>query len=331
MPEQWLKRLEPFALLDRDALSTLARHCRVVRLAAGRRIVRAQQRRDAAHEGARSRRDEWLCYLIEGRVRLERVAARTQSVVSARDEAARRPLFDDAGCVAALTLEPCRVLWVDAAPVAFLLDPRGAAARMDARLHGYRVRWLADDPRPAGWAERFLARGLATAEPGLLSDLFSALRAFSFEDREAVIEEGTLGDEFFIVAAGRVEVRSRSGARALLDEGAGFGEDAILCGGARNASVRMIGRGRLMRLAADDFRALLLPASVRWRAAHAIDGEMRIVDLDAPSNRGADPRARLASAPRGATFAIAGGSRAARTRWTWLAVRAGHEAVAIED
>ena len=327
MVEQWLKRLEPFVALDRDALTTLARHSRVVRIAAGRRIRNRQvlQRRIDARAGDGGRADDRLCYLIDGRVRLEVPADRSQRIVNAHDDVARRPLFARGGADAsAVTLEACRVLWVDADPVAFLFD--------DARLQlGISVRWLPDDSSPTGWAERFVSRGLVTSEPALLARLFAALRRSAFEDRQAVIEEGAPGDEFFVVAQGRVEIRSRAGVHTVLEEGAGFGEDAIFHGGPRNATARMLGGGRLMRLDATSFRTLLLPAAVHWRERDMIDPDIPIIDLDASRIRHADPRALFARMTRDARCAIAGGTHNARAHWTWLAVRAGLDTVAIED
>jgi rhodanese-related sulfurtransferase len=79
---------------------------------------------------------------------------------------------------------------------------------------------------------------------------------------EDVIAQGDRGDYFYVIESGRAEVwRSEAGRSpaklATLGPGASFGEEALLKGEPRNATVRMAEGGRVLKLARTDFDRLL--------------------------------------------------------------------------
>lgn len=79
---------------------------------------------------------------------------------------------------------------------------------------------------------------------------------------EIVIREGDIGDSFFTIDEGEVEVfiTSASGAKRVvnrLHEGEFFGEIALLSGGRRTASVQAVGDLRVHMLRKDRFREVL--------------------------------------------------------------------------
>lgn len=74
---------------------------------------------------------------------------------------------------------------------------------------------------------------------------------------EDVIVEGDPGDFFYVLESGQAEVVQHGRSVARLGPGASFGEEALLHDGARNATVRMITEGRLLRLSQSDFDRLL--------------------------------------------------------------------------
>jgi len=85
---------------------------------------------------------------------------------------------------------------------------------------------------------------------------------------EVVIEQGGRGRECYLVKHGsaRIECRERSDApRELAVKGPGelLGEEALITGDTRNASVVMREDGVLLRLAAEDFSSLILPCLQR--------------------------------------------------------------------
>ncbi|HSW14831.1 MAG TPA: cyclic nucleotide-binding domain-containing protein [Solimonas sp.] len=119
----------------------------------------------------------------------------------------------------------------------------------------------------AAWREAFLrARGYARIGRDRLDQLFRLMEPVTLPAGAVFIREGEMADYFYVVAEGFCEVT-----RCLQDlpepmrvaqygPGASLGEDALLSDNPRNASVRMLTDGRLMRLSAEAFRSLLKPA-----------------------------------------------------------------------
>lgn len=72
----------------------------------------------------------------------------------------------------------------------------------------------------------------------------------SFEDGEIIVVEGEHGREMFVIQEGRVEVTKRVDGRderlAVLGRGEFFGEMSLLEGLPRHATVRALGRVRLL-------------------------------------------------------------------------------------
>src|SRR5262245_39721989 len=110
--------------------------------------------------------------------------------------------------------------------------------------------------------------GLITAEPfkplsiEALCRCAEAMMPQDVAPGEAVIKQGDRGDFFYVIASGRAEVlRSDAGTApvqlAVLGPGAGFGEEALLKGEPRNATVRMPDGGRVLKLAKADFDRFL--------------------------------------------------------------------------
>jgi len=302
-----LRQLDPFTHLDRDALATVARHCRRVRLAAGRGV--------ATGDGGAST----FAYLLKGALQLEG-AGPTRRLRANRAESSS-PLPDRTTGIVATTLEPCEILYVDVTQVAFLLGRPS--------LDGFEVRTLDDAIASADWSERFLRRGFASGPPRLLHRTFAALEPFEVDRQVRVLEEGEAGDAYFIVASGRVEIRRRDGFCAQLEPGDAFGEEALLGRGYRCASATMLEAGRLMRLPAAVFRDALLPAAMKFLPAPACDPGGLVVDLDLPFWRARDARVWLASvraaALRSRSLTVLGGQDLERLRFAFLAARAGFE------
>lgn len=100
-----------------------------------------------------------------------------------------------------------------------------------------------------------------------LVTLFLHLTSVKVHDGETVIRQGEAGDCYYIIRRGRAAVwRAFEGNAAVkvaeLGVGDGFGEEALLSGEPRNATVVMLGEGQLMRLSMTDFCTLLEPSMV---------------------------------------------------------------------
>ncbi len=77
-----------------------------------------------------------------------------------------------------------------------------------------------------------------------------------------VVREGEPGDAYFLVESGRADVLAGGVAVAVLGPGSTFGEEALLTGAPRNATVAMRDAGRLWRLSKTDFEESVRAALV---------------------------------------------------------------------
>ncbi|MDX2159167.1 MAG: cyclic nucleotide-binding domain-containing protein [Hyphomicrobiaceae bacterium] len=88
------------------------------------------------------------------------------------------------------------------------------------------------------------------------------MQSWTVSAGEDVIVEGQAGDFFYVLESGQAEVVRRGIPVARLATGASFGEEALLQEVSRNATVRMVTDGRLLRLGKTDFDLLLKPELV---------------------------------------------------------------------
>lgn len=99
--------------------------------------------------------------------------------------------------------------------------------------------------------------------PSNILEIFKRLRAQRHRAGEAIIRQGEQADCCYIIKQGVCEVAVEMGEEsqptplAMLEEGQWFGEEALLSGKPRNATVTMATDGVLMRLDRQDFDALL--------------------------------------------------------------------------
>ncbi|MDE2143338.1 MAG: cyclic nucleotide-binding domain-containing protein [Elusimicrobia bacterium] len=97
---------------------------------------------------------------------------------------------------------------------------------------------------------------------GQLEKVLPHVMLGSYAAGETVFRRGDAGDAFYIVYAGKVEIRLKrmlflSKTVASLGEGAFFGEGALLSQETRNASVVCVEPTRLFTLLAADFQFIL--------------------------------------------------------------------------
>ena len=106
--------------------------------------------------------------------------------------------------------------------------------------------------------------------PANIQAVFLRMQRVEHKAGNVVIRQGDEGDYFYVVVKGRCAVTretplSKEGIRlAELGMGDTFGEEALIADAKRNASVRMLEDGTLMRLAKEDFRKLLNEPMLDW-------------------------------------------------------------------
>jgi CRP-like cAMP-binding protein len=301
MKASQLSRFAPFKDLDWEALATVAQHARLLRLPAGRRLGQA----------GRPARGHY--FLLQGTVR-----GADGRTLSHHDERARLPLISDGDITTQIaTTGPAVVVWADLAPVAFLLHPEAL---------GYRVGDLAslggDD-----WLRTFLGDGvIAQLSPLELQALLRGFEPIDVGQAEEIVGCGEPGDAFYVISRGGVEISVAGGDVVELGVGGYFGEDALLTGGRRNASVRANEPSRLMALTRERFWSLVGDRVVRW--VDEMDADR--MPLNLAGIEAHRMRECCARAEPGNRYLVCGGSRGARALAVFLLARRGFDAVALD-
>lgn len=126
------------------------------------------------------------------------------------------------------------------------------------------------------------------------------MQTWTYAAGEDVVVEGQQGDYFYVIESGQAEVVRRGSPVARLGAGASFGEEALLQEVPRNATVRMVTDGRLLRLAKTQFDRFLGAELVSVLAAAEAErmirgGHVEVVDCrtEAEWELWRLPRARL--------------------------------------
>lgn len=106
--------------------------------------------------------------------------------------------------------------------------------------------------------------------PSNINALFARFEPVEVKASQVIIRQGDPGDFYYIIKSGKASVSRKAGKEAKvavvgqLGEGDGFGEEALLSGAPRNATVVMTTGGVLMRLARKDFDELMREPLVKW-------------------------------------------------------------------
>lgn len=204
--------------------------------------------------------DQWLYYLLAGQVSLV-------------DEG-RAPMTIEAGSedgrYALARLKPRHYTGVANSPAKVLRVEESVLDRfvtMD-QATGFEVtEFEGDDPE---WMFTVLTLPAFQKLPPVNTNaMFGRFKRIEVKAGDVVIQQGGPGDNYYLIREGKAEV-SRIGAGgkvevlATLVKGDGFGEEALISGMPRNATVTMRSDGVLMSMAQHDFNELLKAPMVKW-------------------------------------------------------------------
>jgi CRP-like cAMP-binding protein len=92
--------------------------------------------------------------------------------------------------------------------------------------------------------------------PANIKRLLERMESLPVKQGDVVIEQGSEGDYYYVLTDGKARV-TRTVQLAELGPGASFGEEALVSGGTRNASITMTSDGVVMRLSKQHFNELL--------------------------------------------------------------------------
>ena len=99
--------------------------------------------------------------------------------------------------------------------------------------------------------------------PANIQAIFTSLEDIKVNASDAIIKQGDPGDYFYIIKSGRCMVTRKMPGQtkeiklAELEDGASFGEEALISDAERNATVVMLTEGTLSRLSKENFLTLL--------------------------------------------------------------------------
>ena len=242
--------LEPISSLASARIYELLDYCRMESVASGQDLFRMP--------GLKGQ----LLYLIEGELELM-FQDNNHLKIDAGSEWARQPLGKRQPTITSATaLGNVRLLCVSNELVSIMLErdqrlSRNVAVQAaEQREDGGRLLGSGMDS-----LEHFKAWPFMQLPPENLGKLLQCVEVVAAWDNEIVIREGDAGDYYYLIEKGRAEVSRLVGrvsmVLAQLKPGDAFGEEALISGARRNATVTMKSNGLLLRLRQKDFLELM--------------------------------------------------------------------------
>ncbi len=111
--------------------------------------------------------------------------------------------------------------------------------------------------RPGEWIRKMHhIMAFKNLPPANVKSLLEKMERVPLKSGETIVQQGELGDYYYVLVDGEAAV-TRTIDLAALSPGASFGEESLVSGTERNATVTMKSDGAVMRLSKDDFNDLL--------------------------------------------------------------------------
>lgn len=275
-----LRTLEPLSALTPDQIRDLAGQSRRERLEAGVYLFR---------EGERDRE---TIYLLQGSLELSQADSSVRHLLQGGSEEARHPVADD---------QPRRYTALTATPVEIV--------RINKELLDTMLTWgqisapeeevvMCEDGiitiNKGDWLKTMIkSPTFRNLPPANIETLLTRMEPVVVRAGDVIIRQGDVGDYFYMIDKGVAMVTRHpdddedSIEMAELGEGATFGEAALISDNPRNATVSMLEDGILLRLAKDDFIALLKQPTLQWHTFAEAEAEVargaRWIDVRLPA------------------------------------------------
>jgi CRP-like cAMP-binding protein len=224
-----------------------------------------------------------VVYLLSGSVEL--YDGKESRTLQGDAPDARHPIGQGPRRTATATcLRPAQILFVDRDHMDMVLTWSHTGT-----VEVTELRQTAHDEESEDWMTALLqSHALQRIPPGNIGQLFAAFRPVEFAPGEVIIRQGDVGDCYYVVGQGQCEVlqhdeiglNEREVARVGV--GRGFGEEALVSGNPRNATVRALTPVILMRLAKKDFERLLKAPLLQEIQAEQIPEAAQLVDVRLP-------------------------------------------------
>ena len=209
-------------------------------------------------------RDDYSFYLLAGEIEMQS-DGRVQNTIRGGSDSSRYPLAQlQPRQLSARAKTTITVLQVNRNALDNLLLMEQDSSKSGVSTQDVEVSDIGSSEEDIDWMTRLLQSEIFSRLPNAnIHQLFTALEATQFEQGDQVIRQGDPGDYYYIIQSGRCELSCRSSdgtediVLAELGPGDGFGEEVLLANATRNASVRMLTAGVLMRMDKDHFLELI--------------------------------------------------------------------------
>lgn len=268
MDTNLLRQFVPLGALSQSTLDVLASQTEEINQPKGQVIFR--QGDD----------DPWLYFLLEGEVLCQEPHSAPRTIQSGSEQARHalsRSHPRDCSVVAASSV---RLLRLDEHLLESCLGSDQAAAYEIFEYDG------CEDP---AWMMHILSKPtFRKVPPAHANAMFARFELLHGKAGDVIIQQGEHADYYYLIRSGHAQVSrttsdGTSVALAELGPGDGFGEEALLTGELRNASVTLRTECVLMRLSKQDFDSLLKTPLVKSidleGARHLIQGGAQLVDV----------------------------------------------------
>jgi CRP-like cAMP-binding protein len=267
----------PLNALRKESQQNLARKSALMEAAAGEFLFRVGDVAEAA------------LFLVDGEIQLEDASGKGLAVIRAGEPTSfHRIAHQSPRKVAARCLRDSRYLAVDASLLDVMLTWDQSGRFEVGELTG------GAQPDDGDWMTKLLQmRVFQMVPPSNLQAMFMRMQEMRADPGQVIVRQGEPGDYFYVIMEGRCMVTREAPNQkpmrlAELDSGSCFGEESLIADAERNATVTMLTRGRLMRLAKDDFRTLLkdpIARKVGYEEAQRLvqGGKAQWLDVRLPS------------------------------------------------
>ncbi len=241
-----LKTLEPLNRLNPILLDELAAKSIIDEVPAGKIICRHGEK------------DSRQIYLLSGQIEAVKAGESKTKVIKSKS-ALKTPLAE--GSPRTITLKAktnSTLLYIDADLLELLMSDE---PELNAT---YEVTEITEDDSD-DWMLSFLQSPAFLQLPTEnIQKLLTHMEEIPAKKDQIIIEQGATDDNYYIIKSGSCNVHrqpyknSASVLLAVLPSGSGFGEEALISNGTRNATITMRENGLLMRLKKKDFLNLLI-------------------------------------------------------------------------
>ncbi len=253
---QQLKLFSPLDGLKRENLGAMIRKAVVEEFVGGRYLFKS------------GKRDRRTFFLLEGEVELLNQDKLVRVIRAGTPEArhALAPVLPRRLSARCRGDVKCISIDSDLLDVMLTWDQTGSYEVNDLR------KAATEEPDADDWMTMMLQnKAFHKIPPANLQAVFMRMERIHQRQGKVVIKQGEPGDFFYVLIEGTAQViretpmRDGKGLKlAEIKPGDTFGEEALISGAKRNATITMLSDGALMRLGKDDFQKLLNEPMLSW-------------------------------------------------------------------